>query len=247
MYVSHFSTPGCGGTESYYLPYDNYAYTCRSWDGGGQCGTIRRTVTNYSARVNGGLCQDYWPSGNTLSDFVTIYRGGASTTTLSVSRGGTGSGTVTSTPSGINCGAACSAPFTTGSSVTLNAVANSGSTFAGWSGGGCSGTGACSVTMSSAQSVSAVFTLSGGCGEATCVASQGMYVSHYSAPNCGGTESYYLPYDGYAYACRSWDGSGTCGTIHRTQTNYSARINGGACQNLWPSGNTLSDFVTIYH
>ena len=29
-------------------------------------------------------------------------------------------------------------------------------------------------------------------------------------------------------------------------TNYSARINGGACQNLWPSGNTLSQFVTIY-
>jgi hypothetical protein len=74
MYVSHFSGPGCTGTESYYLPYDGYGYSCRSWDGGGQCGTIHRTVTNYSARINGGACQDLWPTGNTLSDFVTIYR-----------------------------------------------------------------------------------------------------------------------------------------------------------------------------
>ena len=86
----------------------------------------------------------------------------------------------------------------------------------------------------------------GGCGEASCVPSQGTYVSHFSGPGCTGTESYYLPYDGYAYSCRSWNGGGQCGTIHRTVTNYSARINGGPCQDLWPAGNTLSDFVTIY-
>ena len=85
-----------------------------------------------------------------------------------------------------------------------------------------------------------------GCGEPNCVPSQGMYVSHFSGPACSGTESYYLPYDNYAYNCRTWDGSGQCGTIQRTVTNYSARINGGACQDLWPSGNTLSEFVTIY-
>jgi phosphatidylserine/phosphatidylglycerophosphate/cardiolipin synthase-like enzyme len=84
------------------------------------------------------------------------------------------------------------------------------------------------------------------CGEASCVPSQGMYVSHFSGPGCTGTESYYLPYDGYAYNCRTWNGTGQCGTIRRTVKNYSARINGGACQDLWPSGNTLSDFVTIY-
>lgn len=87
----------------------------------------------------------------------------------------------------------------------------------------------------------------GGCGEASCVPVQGMYVSHFSGPGCTGTESYYLPYDNYGYSCRTWNGTGQCGTIHRTVTNYSARINGGACQDLWPSGNTLSDFVTIYH
>jgi hypothetical protein len=247
-YVSHFSGPGCSGTESYYLPYDGYAYLCRTWDGGGQCGTIHRTVTNYSARIDGGPCQDLWPTGNTLSDFVTVYRGGVSPTViLSVTRAGTGGGTVTSTPAGIDCGATCSASFNAGITVTLEAAAVPGSTFAGWSGGGCSGTDSCSVSMSGAPSVSATFVLSGGgCGEGSCVPVQGMYVSHFSGPGCSGTESYYLPYDGYGYLCRTWDGSGQCGTIHRTVTNYSAKINGGPCQDLWPSGNTLSDFVTIY-
>ena len=88
---------------------------------------------------------------------------------------------------------------------------------------------------------------SGACGEAVCVPVQGMYVSHFSGLGCTGTESYYLPYDNFGYTCRTWDGTGgQCGTIHRTVTNYSARINGGPCQDLWPSGNTLDDFVTIY-
>jgi hypothetical protein len=252
MYVSHFSGPGCTGIESYYLPYDGYSYSCRTWDGTGFCGTIRRTVTNYSARINGGSCQDLWPTGNTLSDFVTVYRGDSFT--LSVSKTGAGSGTVTSSPAGINCGNSCSAAFAPATVVTLTADAASGSTFAGWSGGGCTGTGSCTVTLSASQSVSATFDIvsggggggGGGCGEASCVPSQGMYVSHFSGPGCTGTESYYLPYDGFFYLCRSWDGDGVCGTIHRTVTNFSARINGGACQDLWPTGNTLSDFVTIY-
>ncbi len=81
----------------------------------------------------------------------------ASSYTLSVSRTGTGSGTVTSTPSGINCGSTCSASFTAGASVSLSASPAGGSTFGGWS-GACSGTGACSVTMSTARSVTATFT-----------------------------------------------------------------------------------------
>jgi hypothetical protein len=71
---------------------------------------------------------------------------------------GTGSGTVTSSPAGIACGSTCSAAFTTGASVSLTAAAASGSTFTGW-GGACSGTGACAVTMSAAENVTATFTL----------------------------------------------------------------------------------------
>jgi hypothetical protein len=78
--------------------------------------------------------------------------------TLRVSKPGTGLGAVTSTPAGIDCGATCGAQFDSGTVVSLTAVATTGSTFAGWSGGGCSGTGGCNVTMTTAQNVAATFT-----------------------------------------------------------------------------------------
>jgi hypothetical protein len=53
-----------------------------------------------------------------------------------VSKAGTGSGTVTA--SGINCGVDCSESVGSGTQVALTAVATSGSTFAGWTGTGCS-------------------------------------------------------------------------------------------------------------
>ncbi len=81
----------------------------------------------------------------------------APTFALTVNKNGTGSGTVTSSPTGINCGATCSASFTQGTTISLNAAPASGSVFAGWSGGGCSGTGTCTVTMNAAQSVTATF------------------------------------------------------------------------------------------
>jgi aryl-phospho-beta-D-glucosidase BglC (GH1 family) len=94
--------------------------------------------------------------GNLLSPFVPT---GGGTFALTVAKAGTGSGTVTSSPSGINCGATCSANYTSGASVTLTPAAASGSTFAGW-GGACTGTGACTVSMTAARSVTATFTSS---------------------------------------------------------------------------------------
>ncbi|MEI6205690.1 MAG: FG-GAP-like repeat-containing protein [Desulfuromonadales bacterium] len=82
-----------------------------------------------------------------------------STYVLTAAKSGSGSGTVTSNPTGISCGSTCSSSFTSGTSVTLTASPDSGSTFAGWS-GACSGTGTCNVTMSAAKSVTATFTLS---------------------------------------------------------------------------------------
>lgn len=76
--------------------------------------------------------------------------------TLTVTRAGTGSGTVTSSPAGINCGATCSASYDAGTSVTLNAVAGTGATFAGWS-GACTGAGTCTVSMTAARAVTATF------------------------------------------------------------------------------------------
>jgi hypothetical protein len=82
-----------------------------------------------------------------------------STHTLTVTRAGTGTGTVTSSPAGINCGADCTEIYNYGTTVTLTAVPAVGSVFAGWSGGGCSGTGTCTTTMTAARSVTATFPL----------------------------------------------------------------------------------------
>ena len=68
----------------------------------------------------------------------------------------TGSGTVRSTPAGIDCGTTCSADFQRASQVQLSAVAATGQMFVGW-GGACSGSGACTVTMSAAKTVTATF------------------------------------------------------------------------------------------
>ena len=85
-----------------------------------------------------------------------------STQTLTLTKAGTGAGTVTSNPAGINCGATCAFAFGGGSSVTLTAAASGGSVFAGWSGGACTGTGTCVVTMNAATAVTANFvTLAG--------------------------------------------------------------------------------------
>ena len=64
---------------------------------------------------------------------------------------------VTSTPAAIDCGAKCTGDFPTGSGVQLTAAPSLNSTFAGWTGGGCTGTSSCLVTMNSAQSVTATF------------------------------------------------------------------------------------------
>ena len=69
-----------------------------------------------------------------------------------------GSGSVTSSPAGIQCGSACGASFASGTVVTLTASPAGASTFSGWS-GACSGAApTCTVTMSQAQSVTAIFT-----------------------------------------------------------------------------------------
>jgi hypothetical protein len=79
--------------------------------------------------------------------------------TVSVTREGLGQGDVTSEPAGIDCGADCTAQVAHGSTITLSAVAGAWSVFAGWSGGGCDGTGTCALTVTADVSVTAAFAL----------------------------------------------------------------------------------------
>ena len=75
--------------------------------------------------------------------------------TLTVSKNGTGSGTVTAP--GINCGGDCTEVLNAGTSVSLTALADTRSTFAGWT-RGCTGTAnPCTFTISANTSVTAVF------------------------------------------------------------------------------------------
>ncbi|MFH1866716.1 MAG: fibronectin type III domain-containing protein, partial [Patescibacteria group bacterium] len=79
--------------------------------------------------------------------------------TLTVSK--IGSGTIISSDGKINCGTDCSESYTAGTSATLTATATSESFFNGWSGGGCSGTSTCRVTLNSNNTVTATFKMSG--------------------------------------------------------------------------------------
>jgi hypothetical protein len=101
---------------------------------------------------------------------TTVQAGGTGgNQTLTVTKAGTGAGTVTSSPAGISCGTTCTtqnAAFTNGTSVSLSAAPNTGSSFGGWS-GACSGTGGCTVAMSQARQVTATFNGPSGGGNVT--------------------------------------------------------------------------------
>jgi hypothetical protein len=80
--------------------------------------------------------------------------------TLTIAESGTGKGQVTSSPAGINCSAGsnqCAAQFAVGTQVTLTPAASAGSSFVGWSGGGCSGTAPCTLTLSANTMVTGSF------------------------------------------------------------------------------------------
>src|ERR1700722_3802627 len=102
----------------------------------------------------GGACSGSGGCTVTMSTAISVTATFVQDVALSVSV--TGSGSVTSSPTGISCPSTCSASYAPGTQVTLTAAPASGWKFNGWS-GACSGTGTCSVTMNSAQSVTATF------------------------------------------------------------------------------------------
>jgi hypothetical protein len=146
----------------------NCGTTCTAFFGNGDTVTLTAAPAAGSSFASwGGAC-----SGSTTTCTVTMNAAKSVTATfntvptsgtnfaLTVTKSGTGTGGITSNPGGINCGATCSANFAQGSTVSLTATPDAASSFTGWS-GTCSGTGACSVTMDAAKSVTVTFTSSG--------------------------------------------------------------------------------------
>jgi CSLREA domain-containing protein len=115
--------------------------TFAGWSGGGCSGT--------------GTCQVTMSSDQSVT--ATFTSNPPPQATLTVERISTGgNGTVTSSPAGISCPSACSHGYAQGTRITLTATVTSGS-FGGWSGGGCSGTTTCTVTLNSDMTVTALF------------------------------------------------------------------------------------------
>lgn len=123
-------------------------YTFSGW--GGACsGTGVCTVTMSVAR-------------NVTATFIPTPQG-----VLSVAKIGTGTGTVSRAGGLLNCGSTCTESLAPGTIATLTASPAAGSSFVGWSGGSCSGTGACSFTVNANTTVTANFNSSSGGGRAT--------------------------------------------------------------------------------
>lgn len=102
-----------------------------------------------------------------LGILVSQASGGNVRLTLTVFGAGVG-GTVTSSPAGIGCNlfqglvsGSCAADFPSGSTVTLSYAPpqGTGGLLAGWSGGGCTGSGPCQFTIASATTIGATFAL----------------------------------------------------------------------------------------
>ena len=114
------------------------------------------------------VATDAGRGGTTVTSPAAVLRvAAAPEARLTVATSGDGNGAVTSSPGGISCARAvgatsgtCETTYPAGTPVTLTAAPASGSTFAGWSGAGCSGTAPCTVTMGAAQSVTASFVAS---------------------------------------------------------------------------------------
>jgi len=143
---------------------------------------------------------------------------------LVVTRSGSGIGTVNSSPGGISCGSTCSHLFGNGTVVTLTATPSGGSTFTGWSGSGCSGTGTCVVTISAIHTVNAQFAItqhSLGVSKTGNAAASGTVTSNPAGINCGATCSANFNFDtsvtltatpGPNTHFTGWSGAGCSGT-----------------------------------
>jgi subtilisin family serine protease len=115
---------------------------------------ILDTLTSTGPSITDQKCTQMTKRRINVNDAYALMSSSAS---LALSKTGVGTGTVTSVPPGIDCGEDCGGMFLKGVPVRLIATADPGTEFGGWSGGGCSGTGECTITITATTSVNALF------------------------------------------------------------------------------------------
>ena len=183
------------------------------------------------------------------------------TTTYALTVAAPSNGTVASSPAGINCGTTCSANFAGGTAVTLAATPASGYVFGGWS-GACTGTGACTVTMDAAKSVTATFKAQTATKYKLTVAKAGTGVgtvtSNPAGINCGTVCSYDFsggtsvalsatPASGYVFA--GWSGActgtGACTVPMNAAKNVTATFNKAQSTNTFTVKVVLAGSGTV--
>jgi uncharacterized repeat protein (TIGR02543 family) len=157
-YTLSVSSVGSGTVSSTPTGINCGSDCTESYSSGTQVTLSATPATGYTFSGWSGACTN--SSGtcsvtmNTAQNVLATFKN-SSNFMLTVAK--TGAGTVSSSPTGINCGADCTENYTDGSKVTLTATPVSGATFLGWL-GNCTGTSStCSVTMTTAQNVTARF------------------------------------------------------------------------------------------
>lgn len=154
--------------------------------------------------------------------------------TLTVTTSGSGGGSVSSTPTGISCGGDCTEVLGDGSTITLTATPAAGSVFTGWSGGGCSGTGSCVLTISGDVTVDAAFAPANTLTVALAGTGSGSVASDLAGIDCGSD-------------CSEVYASGTTVTLTATAASGSefAGWSGGGCTGTGTCAVTLSTDTTV--
>jgi hypothetical protein len=156
--VQNLTTSSLTGTVSVGSPFSIVSGGTFSLGSGASQTVIVRLLSTVTGSFASNV--SFIANGDTLSRSVSGSVVASAGVTLSVTRNGTGTGTVTSTPAGITCGSDCTETVAAGTAMTLTAAAASGSTFAGWSGGGCGTAATCTVTLNATTSVTATFNTS---------------------------------------------------------------------------------------
>jgi len=128
--------------------------------GGGLVSASLTTNHDGSGVSSSGAVVTAYMTANVVCFTSTGSGGGGSEPVLTINFSGSGTGVVASTTSGFTCSStdvSCVDSFQSGAAVTLTANPVSPSTFGGWSGGGCTGTGNCTLLLQTDTTLTAAF------------------------------------------------------------------------------------------